>query len=85
VAWGKVPRPQKGDLSGGDDAALIAAINGLEMEMETRFERFDVGGALEAVWVVVRATNRYLEVRAPWSLRKESLIIAHMSIYGNNH
>jgi methionyl-tRNA synthetase len=37
---------------------------------EHRFEHLDFTGALERVWELVRALNRYVESRAPWELAK---------------
>ena len=37
---------------------------------EQRFEHLDFTGALERVWELVRALNRFVEARAPWELAK---------------
>ena len=37
---------------------------------EQRFELLDFTGALERVWELVRALNRFVESRAPWELAK---------------
>ena len=36
-----------------------------------RLDGFDLTGALEAIWSVVRRLNRYVEERAPWELAKD--------------
>ena len=37
---------------------------------DQRFEHLDFTGALERVWELVRALNRFVEARAPWELAK---------------
>ena len=37
----------------------------------TRLDAFDLTGALERIWEVVRALNRHVEVTAPWQLAKD--------------
>ena len=39
--------------------------------MAERLDHFDVTGALERVWEVVRALNREVENTAPWQLAKD--------------
>jgi methionyl-tRNA synthetase len=36
-----------------------------------RFDEYDLTGALETIWSVVRSLNRYVEERAPWQLAKD--------------
>jgi methionyl-tRNA synthetase len=43
----------------------------LGAEMAARLERFDLSGALDEAWNVVRELNRYVEERAPWQLAKD--------------
>jgi len=45
------------DALGGDVAALLGA--------------WDLSGALDRIWLTVRALNRYVEERAPWQLAKD--------------
>ena len=35
-----------------------------------RFDALDLTGALEEIWTLVRAANRYVEEQAPWALAK---------------
>ncbi|HYX87324.1 MAG TPA: methionine--tRNA ligase [Gaiellales bacterium] len=35
-----------------------------------RFDALDLTGALEEIWTLVRAANRYVEERAPWTLAR---------------
>jgi methionyl-tRNA synthetase len=48
-------------------AALAAEVAGA---YDHRFDVLDFTGALEHVWELVRALNRYVEARAPWELAK---------------
>jgi methionyl-tRNA synthetase len=43
----------------------------LEQTARGRLDEYDLTGALEAIWSVVRALNRYVEERAPWQLAKD--------------
>jgi methionyl-tRNA synthetase len=43
----------------------------LRAELESRFDRSDITGALEAIWQRVRRLNRYVEETAPWQLAKD--------------
>jgi methionyl-tRNA synthetase len=40
--------------------------------VRTQLEDFDLSGALETVWGLVRRLNRLVEERAPWRLAKEA-------------
>ena len=48
-------------------AALAAEV---AAAYDQRFEHLDFTGALERVWELVRALNRFVEARAPWELAK---------------
>ena len=41
------------------------------VEAARRLERFELSDALDAIWVAVRAMNRYVETSAPWLLAKD--------------
>ena len=64
---GEVPDP--GDLT-GDDRALIdaaqPALDAARKAMETQ----QIHKALEAIFAVVSAGDRYIDAQAPWTLRK---------------
>ena len=47
------------------------AIDGFRDEVAARLDAYDITGALEAVWELVRALNRYVEASAPWQLAKD--------------
>ena len=43
----------------------------LGAEVADRLDRFDVTGALDAIWEGVRALNQYVTAEAPWQLAKD--------------
>jgi methionyl-tRNA synthetase len=43
----------------------------LAQEVPARLAAWDLSGALDAIWAVVRSLNRYVEERAPWNLAKD--------------
>ncbi|MBB4284739.1 methionine--tRNA ligase [Roseospira goensis] len=64
---GSVPTP--GPLT-EDDTVLLAQAYGLLPQVRAAVDRQAFHEALEAVWVVVRAANAYVDRQAPWALRK---------------
>ena len=67
-----IERYRDGRLATGRPAAEIAtSLDGLGSTLPTRFDEFDISGALESIWEVVRALNRHVEQTAPWELAKE--------------
>jgi methionyl-tRNA synthetase len=65
---GKVPMP--GDFNANDEALLTAARN-LLPKLRELLDVQAFNEALEAIWVVIRAANGYVDAQAPWKLRKE--------------
>lgn len=61
--------PTPGELT-SEDEAIRDVLNCLEGDMGQHMDRFLVHLSLESTWQVVRATNKYLAVAAPWALRK---------------
>jgi len=59
-----------GSLRRGDAEAPLD-LGGLGDEVGERLDRFDVTGALDAVWEGVRALNQYVTAQAPWQLAKD--------------
>jgi methionyl-tRNA synthetase len=47
------------------------------------FARFDFAGGLEAVWGLIRATNSFIEDRAPWALNKAGETVAVAGVLGD--
>jgi methionyl-tRNA synthetase len=52
----------------GELAAEIDRVGG---EVAARLDAFDITGALEVVWELVRRLNRHVEQTAPWELAKD--------------
>lgn len=53
------------------NGAVAAAIAPLARDIENRLDAFDITGALERIWEIVRALNREVETTAPWQLAKD--------------
>jgi methionyl-tRNA synthetase len=53
------------------DGAVAAALGPLADDIAARLDAFDITGALERIWEVVRALNREVETTAPWQLAKD--------------
>jgi methionyl-tRNA synthetase len=50
---------------------LAGAVDALRQKLVGRFDVYDLTGALEDVWEVVRLLNRHVEATAPWQLAKD--------------
>ncbi|MEQ8371303.1 MAG: methionine--tRNA ligase, partial [Alphaproteobacteria bacterium] len=61
--------PATGDLHSAD-TALLAAAGSLPERVREAFDRLAIHRALETIWEVVGAANRYVDEMAPWALRK---------------
>ncbi len=61
--------PEPGPLK-NDDRVLLDAAENLLVTMRTALDAQAFHEALEAMWVVVRAANGYVDRQAPWALRK---------------
>ncbi len=66
---GVVPTP--GPLTADDDA-LLAQADGLLDKARTHFDDQAMHLALEAIWLMLGAANRYFSAQEPWVLRKSS-------------
>jgi methionyl-tRNA synthetase len=64
---GVVPTP--GEFT-ADDAALLAEADTLLARVRTYFDEQAMHLALEAIWLVLGAANRYFSAQEPWVLRK---------------
>ena len=53
-----------------EDEALLAAAHGLVPALRAEMEAQALHRALELIWEVVGAANRYIDAQAPWALRK---------------
>jgi methionyl-tRNA synthetase len=54
-----------------EGSEIGAALEALADDVARRFDAYDLTGALERIWEVVRALNRYVEAKAPWQLAKD--------------
>ncbi len=52
-------------------AELAANLDRVGSEVAARLDVFDITGALEVVWELVRGLNRHVEQTAPWELAKD--------------
>jgi methionyl-tRNA synthetase len=53
------------------DSPFRSQLEQLAQEVPERLDAWDLSGALDAVWGVIRSLNRYVEERAPWQLAKD--------------
>ncbi|MBT3358480.1 MAG: methionine--tRNA ligase [Rhodospirillales bacterium] len=65
---GAVPTP---DAFSDEDNALLADAHGLYADVGENIDVQAFHEVLEAIWVVIRAANGYVDRQAPWVLRKE--------------
>ena len=68
-----VARYRDGELraapsSGSEVEAILAPLG---EDVAARLDAFDLTGALERIWEVVRGLNRHVETTAPWQLAKD--------------
>ena len=54
-----------------DYSPVRALVASLGVDVAGRLDRYDLTGALERIWEVVRGLNRYVEERAPWKLAED--------------
>ncbi len=71
---GIVPTP--GDFT-PDDEALLAQADGLLEKVRGHFDSQAMHLALEAVWLMLGAANRYFSAQEPWVLRKSAEAADH--------
>ena len=55
------------------DSAVAPILEPLAADVAARLDVFDLTGALERIWEVVRALNRHVEATAPWQLAKDEV------------
>ena len=53
------------------ESAVASALGPLGVDVEQRLDEWDLTGALERIWEVVRSLNRHVEAEAPWQLAKD--------------
>lgn len=54
------------------DSPFRSELAQITSEVPERLDKYDLSGALEAIWIVIRSLNRYVEERAPWQLAKDT-------------
>jgi methionyl-tRNA synthetase len=69
---GRIPSasPGEGDLSD--------AIETVRREVPARFDAYDVTGAVELIWDLVRTLNRHVEQTKPWELAKDDARVGEL-------
>jgi len=55
------------------DGVIANAVRPLAGDVASRLDEFDITGAVERIWEVVRILNREVETTAPWQLAKDPL------------
>jgi len=68
---GVVPSPSGSPIEEPDDTELKTIARGLFSAYDVKMASLDYAGALEAVWELIKRTNRYIEDSAPWNLAKD--------------
>jgi methionyl-tRNA synthetase len=63
---------------GKPNEELQTALERLRTQLVARFDSWDLTGALEATWEVVRWLNRHVEATAPWQLAKDEARAAEL-------
>src|SRR5579875_2844052 len=53
------------------DPGLAAEVEALRSGVFEDFDRFDITGAVERIWSLVRALNRHVTERKPWEIAKD--------------
>jgi methionyl-tRNA synthetase len=67
-----IARYQDGRIAPGSrNEDLASALDALREKLVARFDAYDLTGALEDSWEVVRLLNRHVEATAPWQLAKD--------------
>jgi methionyl-tRNA synthetase len=54
-----------------DDSPVRALVADLGSDLAARFDQYEITGALERIWEVVRGLNRHVENQAPWRLAED--------------
>jgi methionyl-tRNA synthetase len=62
----------------GRTAALADEISSLRSDAYTNFDAFDITGAVDRAWVLVRALNRHVTEQKPWELAKDDAKAAEL-------
>jgi methionyl-tRNA synthetase len=57
--------------SASPGSPVASLLEGVADDVGARLDRYDLTGALERIWEVVRGLNRHVEASAPWQLAKD--------------
>jgi methionyl-tRNA synthetase len=67
-----VARYREGTLPVVEGSSELAAeLDALAPKVSARLDAYDLTGALDEIWELVRALNRHVEQNAPWELAKD--------------
>jgi methionyl-tRNA synthetase len=55
----------------GTSPAIAQAITAVHDGVPARLDAFDITGAIDEIWALVRELNRYVTEHAPWTLAKD--------------
>ena len=53
------------------DSDLINTINNLEMKVENKMNKLEIGAALDEIFNLLRRSNKYIDETTPWVLAKD--------------
>jgi methionyl-tRNA synthetase len=67
-----IARYREGQIESAEVSAELAeALERVRAQAAARLDEFDITGALDVVWELVRSLNRHVEQSAPWELAKD--------------
>ena len=64
--------------AGTTSSAIAAAIADIADHVPGQIESFDLTGAIDRIWALVRELNRYVTEQAPWTLAKDEANAAQL-------
>jgi methionyl-tRNA synthetase len=68
---GRIPDPV-------DQSSLADVIDAVRRDVPAYFDVFDISGAADVIWELVRALNRHIEQTRPWDLAKDEARAAEL-------
>ena len=68
---GGIISAENADAHGDTDEELRALATSVYEKVEAHMDKFEFNYALEAIWTLVRRTNKYIDETAPWVLAKD--------------
>jgi methionyl-tRNA synthetase len=74
-----IAKYRDGRIPGGTTSpAIAAAIADVAEQVPGRLDAFDLTGAIDRIWLLVRELNRYVTEKAPWTLAKDEANAAQL-------